>query len=493
MNKNEIYESILLLGCGVALSQESLDNLMIIIEDLKFDSDMINNIKNRELKSKLYEHFGLCPSEPVEYLRFIVHKLTGESLLIKNDDLINKIKSSSGIRNKLFQSVLDDLYKKAPDDLASIFFRFKPIFLALKSISDDKGFFNRLRKKADKIHKPMPEDFLNSVTAHIKNGNLDIDRLSKKLDGAVIFRKIRLAYALNFRLNCPESIVYKVRNGKGWATEFGWDGDYKTTSTALSMVKESISDSIRHNVEGKNIYIPSCIHYALPATEKQFIGNLPNGSYASSVKSLVFGIHWYNNDDRRVDLDLSLLSSEGKIGWDGSYRQGCDILFSGDITDPGKNGASELFYIKKGMAGCNIVMVNDYNHIENSPVPCKFFVADEKPKKLKNNYMVDPNNIVLKSDLKIEKKQNILGLLANVDGENRIYFNNTSVGKSISSSFDENTKNSQRYLFDSVINSIGLSEILTLAGANVTTEKSNCDMDLSPELLNKSTILNLLV
>ena len=82
-----------------------------------------------------------------------------------------------------------------------------------------------------------------------------MNRLEKKLEKASIFRKIRLAYALKFRLNAGNSIVYKVRNGKGWVTEFDWLGNWGDTKLTLSRVLSSIQLDIRKNVKDKIIYI----------------------------------------------------------------------------------------------------------------------------------------------------------------------------------------------------------------------------------------------
>ena len=116
-------------------------------------------------------------------------------------------------------------------------------------------------------------------------------------------------------------------------------------------------------VNGKRIYIPNNIQYTLPATEKQFTDNLPSGSWVSVPKDIIFGIHWEDVNNNRIDLDLSLINCEhGKIGWDCSYRTDTgDVLFSGDMTDaPGDNGASELFYIQRQKAGSYILLVNYY-------------------------------------------------------------------------------------------------------------------------------------
>jgi len=486
MTSEEVLEAIVKLGCGIALSEESLNDIMTIVEQSKFDSAFVEKIKNRELKARLYDFYGICPSDPVEYLRYVISKLTDTSLLIKNNELINKIKISNG-------KFLDELLKNAPEDLASIFFRFKPIFLALKSISRNKTFFNRLRKQANKMHKPMPEDYLNSVTSHIKNKDLDMKTLNKKLSNASIFRKVRLAYALNFRLNSPEAIVYRVRNGRGWSADFAWT-ETSATNEALDAVVSSIAENIKKNVEGKTIYIPKMVHYAMPATEKQFTGSLPTGTYVSVPEDLIVGVHW-TNTDRRIDLDLSISDAGGKIGWDGSYRSSdCEILFSGDVTDaPKPKGASELFYVKKGKVTSKILALNYYNHDENSPVPTKIIVAQEQIKRFGNNYMVDPNNIIASTNILIEQRQNVLGLVTNVEDENRVYFANVILGNAISFSFNVNAERMRQYFVSSLINSLELNDVLKKAEAIVVHEKPEKDfVDLSPEALDKTTFIELL-
>ena len=104
----------------------------------------------------------------------------------------------------------------------------------------------------------------------------------------------------------------------------------------------------------------------MPATEKQFTGHLPTGSWVSVPEDLIVGIHWTNTKKRRIDLDLSIIGVSGKIGWDGSYRsKRRDILFSGDVTDaPPPIGALELFCIKKGLEEPKILIANYYNFKE---------------------------------------------------------------------------------------------------------------------------------
>ena len=106
---------------------------------------------------------------------------------------------------------------------------------------------------------------------------------------------------------------------------------------------------------------------------------------------MIFGIHWDNIDSHRIDLDLSIISTDGKIGWDSAYRNDDrSILFSGDITDAHK-GATELFYIKKQEKAILEVFVNYYNFDDSIEVPLKILVAKEQTNRLKKNYMINPN------------------------------------------------------------------------------------------------------
>ena len=473
-----------LVKSDIAFSTEVVKDVMTLVETKAVDLSKAE-ISNRELKALCNDFYGIVPNEPVEFLRHLISKLTNESLLIKNDYLINKIKESNG-------KFLDTLMQQAPKDLASVFYRYKPLFLAMKSISLNKTVFNRLRKKAKTMHKPLPIDYLNNVTSMIKNDCLDRDEFLKKLESASVFRKIRLANALSFRLNNPESIVYKVRNGKGYATDFIWKSDCLTTDSILLIVINSIALSL--NIKDKVFYIPKNVHYTLPATEKQFTGNFPNGSYVTVPEDMIVGIHW-TNTDKKVDLDLSVVSASGKTGWDCDYMsEGNDVLFSGDITSaPKPKGASELFYIKTDLQENQILCLNYYNFETNDEVEMKLFVASEKPEKFGKNYMVDVNNIVASALINITKKQNALGLITCVDGENRFCFSNTSVGKEISSSDTEQMKQTRSFYVDSLIGGIELEQVLKFAGASVVDEKPEGEfVDLSPETLDKTTIINLL-
>lgn len=491
MSDEEILEKVLSLGNGVALADQTLDDLMEVIVECGFDASLIvENVKNRELKSRLYQHFGIVPSNPEEYLRYVVTTVTGQSLLIKNAELIEALKGAN-------PDVLDPLLEKAPARLGEIFLRFKPLFLAMKKASRNKTFFNRLRKSADILHRPLPVNYINSVTSQIRQGSLVLSELHRELRQVPVFQRIKLAYALKYRLNSSDSIVYRVRNGKAWVTDFEWTvEDRNQLELAYIMTVNSVADVVGKNVDGETIYIPEGVCYTLPATEKQFIGNMPNGSYVSVPENLIVGIHWTDQDDYRVDLDYSVVDIEGKIGWDSAYRRNHgDILFSGDITAaPLPNGATELMYYKNGIANPGLLMVNYFNYNADVPVPCRLIAASEEAGNFGRNYMIDVNNIVASAEVKITRPQNVIGLVVSINGENRVYFSEFNIGVSItSSSGNPVVAKARDFLTTKLEHSISLEEVLVLSGASVVRERPDEGdyLDLSPEALDKTTILDL--
>jgi len=369
MTTEDLKNAVLSLASGVALSKEVVRDIAAIINKHLLDTDVLSNIGNREVACHLYDATQR-PTDPVEYLRYMIFKLTGSTLVIKNERIITEIKESTGV---------DDLIDEAPADMGSIFYRYKPLFLAMKSVASNKAYFNKLRKNAVKMHKPLPVDYLNTITSQLSNGDLDIELLQEKLEGASTFRKIRLAKALNYRTCSPKSITYTVRNGRGWATEFEWNDDH-TLTDALDVTLDSISNQLRSDVEDKDVYIPRGVNYALPATEKQFTGNFPSGSYIDIPEDMIVGIHWTNIGSDWIDIDLSLSNSSGKIGWDGGHRnERGSILFSGDNTSaPEPHGASELFYVSKAISEPMLLIANYYNYREDIPVPIRLMVAHEK-------------------------------------------------------------------------------------------------------------------
>lgn len=488
--ENELRQKLLtLLGTGIALAEDTVQDAVEVAMFVGLTD--FEGVKNKEVRVILYDLSGLLPENPTEFLRFAIFKATSTTLLIKNPVLITSIKASNNLNIvKVFNDYGD---RYGFERLAEIFYRFKPLFLAFRTNNSMKVIVNKIRRLAVEYHKPLPKDYLNLVTAKINRGErIWASELGIELGKVNTFRKIRLAYALKFRTKSIPSIVYRVRNGKGFATEFSFNNPLKAEEV-LKRVLRSITQDVRKNVKGKKIYIPAHVDYSLPSTEKQFIGNIPSGTCVSIPDNMVVGIHW-KDVQGRIDLDLSLISvTAGKIGWDSSYRtRNKDILFSGDMTDA-RDGASELFYVKKQPKNVFIMLVNYYNFNPSVEVPFKILVAEEKVGKLERNHMVDPSNVLAITDSVVTKKQKVLGIVTTAEDGNKFYFTEADIGSSITSSNTEHVQHSRNYLLGFNENSISLRDVLIMAGAEVVSEKDDADIDLSPESLEKDTILRLLI
>lgn len=492
--KPEFKKKLLgLLNQGIALKETTLKDVVDVALFTEINEEEIEQIKNREAKNLLYMYLGKIPENPVEFLRFLVYNSTNKTLLIKNDDAIKEIKSKDNLSVlRLFKEYED---KYGLEKLAQIFYRFKPLFLAFRTNTQLKHITNRIRKLAVKHHKPMQKDYLNEITAMIKKGEpIEGDRLKEELGRVNVFRKIRLAYALKYRTKNVDSILYKIRNGKGYATDFTFINKVEA-KRIYHIVLNSIIADVKGKVKGKTVYIPENVVYTLPTAEKQFTGDIPNGSYISIPKDMVVGVHWDNVGANRIDLDLSLINANiGKIGWDARYRtEDREILFSGDMTDAMKpNGASELFYVKKQSADSFIMFVNYFNYEEAVKVPFKILVAKEQVKDFKQNYTVNPNNVLCIAKSEIDKQQKILGLLVTTADECKFYFSETNIGKSITSSGNAFAEKSRKYLFGFYQDAITLNEVLELAGAKIIGSREKADIDLSPENLERDKIIGLL-
>lgn len=492
--RSEMKEKLLvLLASGVALHEETINDVLEVARFVGLSDEEIDQVRNKEVKAALYDALGRIPSNPTEFLRYVVYRATNKMLLIKNSASITAIKE----RDNLDIVSSFDRYEQefGLTRLAEIFYRFKPLFLAFRTNSQLKQTINKIRRLAERHHQPMPEDPLSTVTAQLRHGQPALsDPFSQALETASLFRKIRLAYALKFRTTDADAIVYRIRNGTSYATTFDFSNQ-ADAKEAYEVVLQSLTSDIARNVAGKKLFIPEGIHYGLPATEKQFTGHLPSGTSVKLTEDMVVGTHWENVSGHRIDLDLSLISPEvGKIGWDGSYRSGTnDILFSGDMTDaPQPQGASELFYMSQQARGIFLLVVNYFNFHPEREVPFKILVAHEKPGDPTTHYTVDPNNIVALSRTTMNVKQKTLGMLVADETSCTFYFAESNMGGSRSARGGGYTELARKYLLHFYTNTIVLNDVLVAAGAKLVETTAEADIDLSPESIDKTTILNLL-
>lgn len=502
MNKKEISEKIMtLLTSGIALHKKTVDNLIEISDYI--DLSDIDSITNREVKIALYNKYKIVPKDGEEFLRYLIYTLTESTLKIKNDITLSILNERAHFLNKDVERLLNTyVSNNSYKGLAEIFFRNKDLFLALKGSNKEVNrIINKIRKLADKYHKPIKKSLLDMLTDPSVNINdNDLEKISDKLDAITIFKEVRILNGVKYRLYGNNSIVYKIRNGKSWAKELNNNSEEYTKR--LLKIEEIIMNHLISRLkylEGRTVYIPENTVYAMPTSEKQFNGNFPAGSYIEipRERDLIYGIHWTNLENHQVDLDLKQMNQSEVFGWDADYKsERANIIFSGDITNaPAPKGATELFYVGTNYGqGAFLVTVNDFTQ-NNEDVPFEFVIAksDKMQANFKNNFVINPNNILTKIGMSIEKgsHQKVIGFIT-IDENVKFYFNDYSNGAARSSKMDEVQTMSFEYLNSYSKVQVKFNDLLKEAGVTIVTKKTEDSIDLSPEIITKETIIDLL-
>jgi len=493
--KEEIEGFVLMLvSSGVALSATSVKDVAYIVHNygIDFAKEVYAKSKNREVCTAVANEWGFIPDDPVDFLRLVVARSTGKTLLIKNNELLDALKlaaESNGEVKPLFDKYIANGGAKK---LASIFNRYKPIFLAFRANKDLRTTINLISKLSKTYHVQLREDPLATVTRDLAHGTFDGLKFAEfiRRPQVTAFRKVRALNSIFYRMAAPsDSIVYRIRNGKSYATELGADQKLAfsdNTMLAVDLLTSSIIGGMK-NVRGKKFYIPTGVSYKAPASEKSFVGMLPFGSKIRTNEKVVVAIYWKNEGETRTDLDFKLTDIGGEsIGWDANYRTG-NIAFSGDVTNA-PEGATEAFYVGSKFSGLMTV-----NLFSGNQRKFKFIVARHDGKKIDRNCFIDPNKVLFSFDVEIPENQRqvTIGFLDVSEGAEITLF---QASNGIERSFSSNTpkaKNALAYYQNAYTFSTTMEFLIRNAGGIIVDNKESCDVSLSPEDLTKNTFTDL--
>jgi len=386
---NELVEKCLnMLRSGIALKEETIDTLLsVLVDELDYTFTGKEGIRNKEAIVKIADTYGVIPDDTMEFFRYVIYRATGETLLIKNHAAIKKIKESGFNPTAQFR-------KHGLDRLATIFNRFKPLFLAFKSQAPKA--VNKISKLSKKYHRPVPSNALNEVTQRM----LTDDDLHW-LDNATPFALFKAMSAVYNRMQGQSTFCYRVRNGKSFVKE-------GVQSKTLDMMQnfQFLLNYLKTRIDltGQKFFLPEDVEYALPTSEKMFVGNIPVGTKFLGEK-LAVGFYWENGWGAN-DLDLSALNVGGnKIGWNRGYSNS-SLTYSGDITSA-PNGAVEYMHCGEGTDEPWLIKNNVYSGDED----CGYKIIIGHGSDVSKKYMMDPNNLLAEIKTEAVQKQMILGFL----------------------------------------------------------------------------------
>jgi len=361
----------------------------------------ISQIKNRELKLRcIPDDYKFTDGQ--ECLLWILWKSCNITMLVKNKESLSAIKIPASMKDTI------ELNKIV---LASVFHRNKDVFMQFKKTPELKNPVNRIRKLADKYHKPMEK------SPWLMLDKLTIDKRFALYRKASVFKLVQIYNALS-----NPTGYYVIRNGKAYYR----DGRARQVSPGLlneiaNYIAIKVAD--KHSPE-EPVVLPKGIELAMPMSEKSFIGEIPMGSYVDCAENnTMIGIYWRNEWGAR-DLDLHAKRTDGvSIGWNTAFRTvGKDVVFSGDMTNADPEATEVMWFKQKPMDA--IVSVSEYNG--NSKYNYDIFIAQESATDFHKSYMVDPRNVIYRTNLSFENARDVtLGFFQ--DG--KFVFHSCQIGK----------------------------------------------------------------
>lgn len=544
----QLQEKIMnLLTSNIALSEETINDLKVISDYIP--KDCIEQINNKEFKIYLYDKYNLVPYDPDSFMRFVLYKITDSTCYVFNKYKYNTKKNYYTKQKEVDQNLLDSAYEEivyklfktyieiypvdAYQNLASVFNKYKTVFMTFKKFDKRRIYnkelvkiINRISKKSRKI-KIVKELYILDNLLRLSYSN---EKLTEKLDKISTFRELRLLNYV-YSVMCIEDYetfvkLYRIRNRKVFAKILGEKYYESLRSNSdigmiYTFIYQHLNKRVGHNFRGKIYYIPKYLDIALPTSEKKFIENIPEKSYITIPrdKNIVFGIHWFNLEDERVDLDLHMVNKTEQFGWSSAYRSyDKQILFSGDNTDaPRPNGAGEYFLVRSDTKlNSYLITLNNYMRTyENEQMPFEFIIAETDNFDIDRDYIIDPNKIIVKMNKIMYSKngdQTTLGLLEVNEYDIKFYFTNFDMNNTgIVTKNDQITKLIYEGFKTDIENVMYLNHMLETFGAiksdtpykesfrevevngKIYYEKvqEKVDIDLSLENLSKDTIINL--
>lgn len=490
-SERELFERVSgMLNANVALSESTLDllveQLSLFYEKYGWRTD-VDEVGNHEALARLCKLYNVLPSQPLSLFRYLVYCASGSSLVIKNSTAFSDIVNND---DGVVADILESLNAEQLRGLSSVFYRFKPLFLAMRknAVEHDrpkaKGVINEIRRLARRYHKPLEVGVLESIL----NANHSPETVSSAIaEETNLFKLVKLANYLEQKISPTPFIVYLIRNGKVFIKE-SRKKEYPDSHAGeiAAMIKARIIELL--NVKSKDasgkaltVRFPADIDLAAPASEKMFVGNVPYGSSYTLLTNNYIGIYWKNSWGTR-DFDLWMVDPNGNhIGWAANHKSD-QVMFSGDMTDADPE-ATEVFYGKDKWPDCTIRVLR-FNGEQGSKY--RLFFGNDNITDLSLNYMVNPDSIRFQEDMISDKKEQVVGIIH----DKKVYFSSINAGNKRIPDLPES------FTFESALGEkfssyIKLKNLLIQAGFIEYDEKSGNNPDIDLENLSKDTLITL--
>ena len=416
--ENTIYK-------GLALKQSTVKDLVLLagLYEIPIWED---EVKNKETLTYLQAEANYVPEDPEQTIRLLNFIATRDTAIIQDKEHIDKIRWGFNwtTQNK---ELAERILKENQKQLATVFYRYKKLILALKKVGYAKEV-NKIRRMANKLWEPKPDEnnFLISKILSEDETVLLSDFSNYSIETLVkVYNKLAYIAQAYREQGCYQEI-YAIRNGRYFVkTEPKrlTAVQYNNITIARDTLLGYLRDTLNH--DGVVIELPKGIDLAFPVSEKSFIGEVPLYSQIKLGKGAsTVGISWAKDD-----IDLSGITQNGdKVGWNGHYNNS-GILYSGDCT---RGGAEALYLTKNNKV---MVMVNLFNTSKNE-LNMFFSTQDKNRFEMYQGQAYEPTDVVYTTQLHLNNKSQMLGVYDKAE-TSTFTFANLSHGNSNVSSNSE--------------------------------------------------------
>lgn len=466
-----------MLTSGIALKQKTIDALINIIRVNNFKIDYVDEISNREFMCILCSKLGLVPKNFDEFVRYLNYEITGNTMLVlKNIDTYEAIDAGLGgwnenanatiTRQAIANAIIEYEATFGIKSIAANIRRYHDFFVLIHKnlrIREAKRILNRAFKlsKNPSLRHKRNKPILDNV---LSNSN-SLGRIRDAASRATIYKLIKVINTMSLEDTTPK--LYRIRNGKSY---------FKTNDKA-EKVKQIMIDEIKDRLgdwSNKVFYIPEGVDYALPTSEKTFVGTMPYlSSYEFNGENAVAGVAW----EKECDLDLHSRFIDGEsIGFNSYHKHG-GIVFSGDMTHTNRyHYAAEFLKITQdAFETPAIINVNDFSGGKDAKIDV--FVGSARDLDTRSSQGVatqlGDKSFMFKDKMNTRNKN--LMVVCPTDNGFKTIFVSFDFGNAIVSVADDASKKLTELLIKQADTAFSLKDLIQLLGGKIITDKSVFD------------------
>lgn len=480
LSSDEIVQELAqVLNSGIALPSSDMDSFFDLVEKLHIPTDLI---ANRELNLRLRIARKEAVADAKELVRVVNYLITNSTLYAKGQRQLDTIRTAwlSSDRLDSIEKVVNQFIQRHGEQALADYFRpDKQFWLAVKRLAKRHQqitlprLINRLKRLSDKSHIPTPDN--NRVIEAWVEGKVDLTQYT-------VYRLVtwyNYAKQVLARHQSWTPALYGIRTGRVYARALRPVPRITSVQYApafMQAIGQEFHRRYHDKFQGYNLLLQNGVTYAMPASVKHFVGNIPRNTQLDLGRGQVsVGVAW----SQEGDVDLHAQSSGRKFGFCASYDAD-GYLYSGDMVRLNKHGhAAEYITITPDVVNDQLhLTVNPYRLDDHTGLTFTVSVVESDDLRDVERY-VDPRNIRFTCPLVVDQfNGKTIGACYTEDGHHTYVFTDYTVGGHVPHGELGNTFTEA--LKHQADNSLTFNEFLTLIGYDPQTLSPEAvDYDLS--------------